>query len=98
MGCRPYSGSNVQTGLDGYVQVQPPSWTGWKRPIWARLFADKGDQMGVVTGVGILGWEDPYCTKPSTLEWDEFSPEDQEKLLTTIERSWHGYFPLKPKD
>lgn len=95
MGLRAYSGEDVQQGIGGFAKVKPPSWTGWRRPIWCQLICENTD-VGTETWVSVLGWEDPGSDKPGVLEWEEFDREDQEKLLTTISQDFHKHFLLKP--
>lgn len=95
MGCKAYSGRDVQTGLGGHELVQPPKWTGWRHPIWACLVCQHIPQSGLHTWVSVFGWEDPGSSKPHVLEWSEFSRDDQIKLLKTIEEKFHKHFPLK---
>ena len=95
MGCRAYAGNDVKQGLDGFAKVTPPTWTGWRKPIWCQLYACNVPQSGWESGVSVFGWEDPHSSKPSVLDWVEFSKADQERLLATIEAEYHWLFPLK---
>lgn len=96
MGCRAYAGNDVKQGLDGFVRVAPPAWTGWRKPVWCHLFANHDPETGWHTGVAVFGHDDPHSSKPNVLNWDEFSREDQLKLLETIEPEKHLLFRVKP--